>query len=111
MQTGCVADECHEICEYDTRSRPHPAQQPQQRIDAVSDTLKDLQTTAGLLYEFCEWFCDYDCEEKPCTVTVSRLHERLEGIKKQMEMHPEYLAKWDAKRAEQRALLQDGEQG
>lgn len=89
------------------RSRPHPAP-AQQRIDVDTDALKDLQITAGLLYEFCEWFCDYDCEEKPCTVTVSRLHERLEGIKKQMEAHPEYLAKWNAKRAEQRALLQAG---
>jgi len=23
MQTGCIADECHEVCEHDTRSRPH----------------------------------------------------------------------------------------
>jgi hypothetical protein len=72
------------------------------------DTPKDLKITAGLLYEFCEWFCDYDCEEKPCKVTVSQLHERLEGIKRQMETHPEYLAKWNEKRAEQRALLQAG---
>lgn len=23
MQTGCIADECHEVCEHDTRNRPH----------------------------------------------------------------------------------------
>jgi hypothetical protein len=46
--------------------------------------LVDLGIMQGMLYEFCEWFCDSDCEEKPCTMTVSYLHERLEGIKKKM---------------------------
>ena len=69
------------------------------------DALTSLKIAQGILYEFCEWFCDYDCEEKPCTTTISRIHERLEGIEKQMREHPEYLAKWEEKRAEQRALL------
>ena len=75
--------------------------QPPAPADAVLD---ELDKTIWMLYEFCEWFCDYDCEEKPCTVTVSRLHERLEGIQKQMKEHPEYLEKWKTKRAEQAAL-------
>jgi hypothetical protein len=67
--------------------------------------LVDLGITQGMLYEFCEWFCEHNCEESPCKITVSYLHERMEGIKKQMTDHPEYLAKWEKKRDEQKAIL------
>ena len=67
--------------------------------------LVDLGITQGMLYEFCEWFCEHNCEEAACKITVSYLHERMEGIKKQMTEHPEYLAKWEKKRDEQKAIL------
>lgn len=68
-----------------------------------TDTLGELKITQDVLYEFCEWFCDHnvDCSETPCNISVSRLHDQLEGIMKQMKDHPEYLEKWNAKRAEQ----------
>ena len=86
-------------CRFDTRTHTPAA--------PVTDALADLKITASMLYEFCEWFCDYDCEENPCTVTVSRLHERIEGIQNQMKAHPEYLKKWEAKRAEQEHLRKE----
>ena len=96
------------VCEICHKQMEATAAKAEREKMLKPDILKDLQITPNVLYEFCEWFCDYDCEEKPCKVTVSQLHERLEGIKRQMETHPEYLAKWNEKRAEQRALLQAG---
>ncbi len=91
------ADKIWAMIERDTLATHAPAA-------PAMDTLGELKITQDMLYEFCEWFCDYDCEEKPCVVTISRLHERMEGIQKQMKDHPEYLAKWNAKRAEQKSL-------
>ena len=44
MSTGCIADECHEICEYDTRSSP--AHSPQNPL-----SLKNLTVGAIVAYE------------------------------------------------------------
>ena len=85
------------------------AKAERERVLDELDALTELKIASGILYEFCEWFCGYDCEEKPCKTTISQLHERIEGIEKQMKSHPEYLAKWEAKRAEQKALRQPEE--
>jgi hypothetical protein len=66
--------------------------------------LEELSITQSILYEFCEWFCEHNCEEYPCKIRVDYLHGRLEGIQKQMKEHPEYLVKWEEKRNEQKSL-------
>ena len=101
--SGCETNHNIKACDKD------PITCPSYNAPAapVTDTLGDLKITQDMLYEFCEWFCDHnvDCSETPCNISVSRLHERLEGIMKQ---HPEYLAKWNAKRAEQESLRGGG---
>lgn len=98
-QQWCILKEVG-CASHSAASRPAPSQ----------DTLTELDTTIWMLYEFCEWLCNHNCEDKPCIVTVSRLHERLEGIQKQMKEHPEYLEEWNAKRAEQKSLRTGGDE-
>jgi len=127
MQSKCseYADFCEsiidELTENEDEDPPCPikcdkrANPNQASIEAAARTatlaaqnrgvLVDLGITQGTLYEFCEWFCEHNCEESPCKITVGYLHERLEGIKKQMTEHPEYLVKWEKTRDEQKAIL------